>query len=204
MYRGKEIKKQKILEAAYQLFSENGYKKTKIVDIAAAAGIGKGTVYEYFDSKETLLISIFSSGVEEHLDSFKKVTECEMTQTEKLIELVNLETTCTREHGARMMKMSQMILDNSDGLSADFIKRMNEVWNRKYKFVHQILAKGIETGEFRNMNADMATVAIMGAVGSYLNLKYGVSILPDVVLPFDAKSFNIEELIGFLLEGIRI
>lgn len=43
-----------ILEAARQVFGNHGFYRTKIQDIADAAGIGKGTVYEYFASKQDL------------------------------------------------------------------------------------------------------------------------------------------------------
>ena len=43
-----------ILEAARQVFGDHGFYQTKIQDIADEAGIGKGTVYEYFESKQDL------------------------------------------------------------------------------------------------------------------------------------------------------
>ena len=52
--RDKSKKRQLIMEAALQVFVEHGYEKTKIIDVARTAGIGKGTVYEYLKSKEAL------------------------------------------------------------------------------------------------------------------------------------------------------
>jgi AcrR family transcriptional regulator len=46
---------EQILIAALQVFAENGYEKTTIAEVAKVAGIGKGTVYEYFENKEQLL-----------------------------------------------------------------------------------------------------------------------------------------------------
>ncbi|MHC1722993.1 MAG: TetR/AcrR family transcriptional regulator [Aminipila sp.] len=199
----KETKKQKILEAAYLLFSENGYKCTKISDIAAKAGIGKGTVYEYFESKESLLLSIVSSGVEAYLDKCKSVVESRATQTEKLLELIRIEDKQSEENGPRVVKMSQMILDTNDGMPNAFIKKMHKLWNQKYIFINQILVRGIENGEFKKMNTDMATVAIMGATEMYLNIKYGMCTISDVLLPFDAESFKRQELIEFILNGVQ-
>lgn len=44
-----------IVEAALKLFKEKGFSAVRIADIAREAGVGKGTVYEYFSSKEELL-----------------------------------------------------------------------------------------------------------------------------------------------------
>ncbi len=49
-------KHQAILNAASDAFAEHGFAKARIEDIAAKAGVGKGTVYEYFQSKEHLLL----------------------------------------------------------------------------------------------------------------------------------------------------
>src|SRR5260221_10681116 len=50
--------RQLIMESAQRLFLHYGYKKTTIDDIAQEAGIGKGTVYLYFDGKEEIMLTI--------------------------------------------------------------------------------------------------------------------------------------------------
>lgn len=55
----KEARKKQIYEAAINLFAQKGVTSTTIQDIADKAGIGKGTVYEYFTSKDELLTDIF-------------------------------------------------------------------------------------------------------------------------------------------------
>ena len=48
----KNKKRQDILDAAYELFTTKGFSNTTIMNIALKAGVGKGTFYLYFDSKE--------------------------------------------------------------------------------------------------------------------------------------------------------
>lgn len=55
----KEEKKEKILVAAITLFAQKGFEKTTINDISKEAGIGKGTVYEYFQNKEEMINESF-------------------------------------------------------------------------------------------------------------------------------------------------
>jgi AcrR family transcriptional regulator len=52
-------KKKRIVEAAAQVFALNGYSNAAVADIARQANIGKGTVYEYFQSKEDLFFAVF-------------------------------------------------------------------------------------------------------------------------------------------------
>ncbi|MDR1441751.1 MAG: TetR/AcrR family transcriptional regulator [Bifidobacteriaceae bacterium] len=47
-----------ILDAAQLLFSEKGYEATTVADILEAVGIGKGTFYHYFDSKDEVLEAV--------------------------------------------------------------------------------------------------------------------------------------------------
>jgi AcrR family transcriptional regulator len=55
----KQLKKIHIIKAASQVFAKKGFSGTVMADIAVQAGIGKGTVYEYFDSKEDLFFAVF-------------------------------------------------------------------------------------------------------------------------------------------------
>ena len=71
----KAAKRRKILEAAIVVFSDQGYHGTKMADIAVAAGMGKGTLYEYFPNKESLpkeIVNLFFEGSDKHLIEIKQ------------------------------------------------------------------------------------------------------------------------------------
>lgn len=55
-----EQRREAILQAARQLFSENGYEHSSMAEIAARVGVVEGTVYKYFDSKRELLLSVLT------------------------------------------------------------------------------------------------------------------------------------------------
>jgi AcrR family transcriptional regulator len=55
---GKAIIREKIVKAATESFSQTGYDKTKMEDIARRTGLSKGTLYLYFKSKEDLFLAI--------------------------------------------------------------------------------------------------------------------------------------------------
>jgi AcrR family transcriptional regulator len=55
----KKEKREKILEAAISVFAKKGMAKTKTADIAEAAQIGKGTIYEYYKSKAEIMEASF-------------------------------------------------------------------------------------------------------------------------------------------------
>jgi AcrR family transcriptional regulator len=58
-------KRDNIIRAAIQVFARKGYAAARIIDVALAAGIGKGTTYEYFSSKEDLFFAVFQQVMQE-------------------------------------------------------------------------------------------------------------------------------------------
>lgn len=53
-----EQRRREILDAALSLFSDTGFSDTTVEDIASSAGVAKGTIYIYFDSKEHILVAL--------------------------------------------------------------------------------------------------------------------------------------------------
>lgn len=66
--RDKLRNKEAILEAAVHLFAQKGFAETKLEDVAALAEFGKGTLYNYFENKDDLLLSAFDYAVENVLN----------------------------------------------------------------------------------------------------------------------------------------
>ena len=54
-------RRQDIIRAASRVFARKGYASTRIIDVAETASVGKGTIYEYFRSKEALFFAVFES-----------------------------------------------------------------------------------------------------------------------------------------------
>ena len=75
----KEKKKREIIDAAIRVFSRQGYRRTKINDIAGEAGVGKGTVYEYFKSKEDLFLHM-----SEHLFELYILRQIENLESDRM------------------------------------------------------------------------------------------------------------------------
>lgn len=57
----KDLRREQLLEAAARLFAQKGYHATRVAEIAEAAGIAKGTLYEYFPTKEELFYALLDS-----------------------------------------------------------------------------------------------------------------------------------------------
>jgi AcrR family transcriptional regulator len=85
-----DIKRQAILETAYQLFRTQGFDKTSISEITAQVGGSKATIYSHFHSKEELFVECIMAAVENYLSDTLK--ELDASQSNPGVALRNFGT----------------------------------------------------------------------------------------------------------------
>ena len=64
--RRKEARPQELLDAALTLFVEKGFAATRVEEVATLAGVSKGTLFLYFNSKEDLFKAVIRSNLADH------------------------------------------------------------------------------------------------------------------------------------------
>ena len=87
-----------ILDAARAVFSRDGYASSSVDDVAAEAGIAKGTVYLYFKSKEELYLAALLRDVKEFGDAARDEMEREPTLLEKIEAFLRIRLEYCRAH----------------------------------------------------------------------------------------------------------
>ncbi len=80
----RDQKKKLIMDTAMHLFASEGFYKTSISEIARKAGISKGLMYNYFESKDDLLLRIVTEGMEEMFGLFDTNQDGELSKEELL------------------------------------------------------------------------------------------------------------------------
>ena len=96
-----------ITVAAVNLFSEKGYEKTSIEDIARVAGIGKATIYTYFSTKEEIFMSYGDEELEDSFAQFKDPQFAEGKLIDQLLEFFMIKfrfITHNREFGRQLLR----------------------------------------------------------------------------------------------------
>lgn len=172
----KDIKRNKILDAAFKLFSDEGYENTKIADIAIEAGIGKGTVYEYFKSKDSLFVQVFQDKILSIYAEIASIVEKENTCEDKLKAAVLFELNNSNIFGNSKNIMPYVLGRSKNGSpiphNNDFFSVMHQLMVKKFEIIHSIISQGISTGEFKAVNTTMATTTLIGALNFYLAFHY--------------------------------
>lgn len=140
-------KRIKILEAALYLFSRKGYHRTRMREIAEHAGVGKGTIYEYFESKEDLFTSLIVhlfKALDEY--AFQKVKP-NMSASIKIKALV----TGYLELVENMPREAIMVMTEfwSEGIRNHLKFDFRDMYKKYLRITRKILEEGIKKGEFK-------------------------------------------------------
>jgi AcrR family transcriptional regulator len=86
-----QCKRLPIFEAAIKVFSEKGFEKTTVDEIANRAGIAKGTIYYNYGSKKNLFLSLIEEGIERLESAVKKEIDRRNTVRTKLEALITVQ-----------------------------------------------------------------------------------------------------------------
>ncbi|MGN1351022.1 MAG: TetR/AcrR family transcriptional regulator [Anaerovoracaceae bacterium] len=218
-------KRNRILDEAGKLFVRDGIDATKIIDIARASGVAKGTVYEYFDSKDEIVIEWIRSIVEDSRKSLQGLFDEELP-TRRRLEIfmehmleqssrirvtakILMDTRCTE----RLSKIPLATLSADSQNVNDIVedKLISFVFNSirfEIRFIKEILQKGIENGELKSgLNIDFVSYMIMSSI-PFLSIGKN-SVVPEDALALLAEKMGFEtfdwesrDLCGLILDGI--
>jgi len=158
-------KKTRIIEAAAHVFAQKGFGGTTIAEIAAQAEIGKGTIYEYFDSKEDLFFAVF--------EWFTKKTGAEITVSISALRgsaSERLEAICLSAMGS-VVEMKNLYSLAMEFWAASTSSKMRERFKQAFRqayadyrdIISSLIQDGIRAGEFRSdVDTDSVAAALVG------------------------------------------
>jgi len=160
-------KRRMILDAALELIREKGFEGTRIIDIADRAGIGKGTVYDYFSSKEEVIAASVQDVVDRDFRNiFDEVDQAEDFET-KLRRFLEVHCKILDLYGPFMVLFADLQMKNQEDTSDEIKKVVDEIRILHALRMRDMVARGIETGELREgLDVDRTTTYILSvAIG---------------------------------------
>jgi len=147
--RRKAERPREILQAALEVFSEHGFTATRLDDIANRAGVTKGTIYVYFESKEELFLATVKEQTEpvfQHLAALLEHPEG------PAIEMLRRHLLFAAKHmidDSRGCGITRIILTEGHRFPAVVDRWYVEVLGPALKAMGDILQYGVDRGEFR-------------------------------------------------------
>ena len=151
-------RKSQILDAALETFTEKGFHKTRMSDIAETSGLSKGSLYWYFDSKDAIILKLINRvfGFE-----IKDLTAL-LTDDHSAEERLYIYTERSGQDIIKMLKWMPLIYDFlALAFRQETIKKtIQRYYNKNLGLLVTLIQQGIDAGEFLPGSALEAAYAI--------------------------------------------
>jgi AcrR family transcriptional regulator len=167
-------KQKRILQAAQDLFGRHGFKRVAIDEIAKKAGVSKGTVYNFAESKDELYFRV----AEEELAQWVAEAESRLDFTKPADELLLSAGLYSFEYLDNRPMLRQFLVEDLDYSMEVWVKKLDHIRRKCSANSAKILEHGIRQGSFRaDLDVDNTALVLQDILIHALILKYrrGVS-----------------------------
>ncbi len=126
----KEAKRQLLIHAAIQMFAQKGFHETKMQDIADYAAVGKGTLYEYFETKEDLFLAVYDSWIDEYEADMLRQSERLLDPVFKASALIETTVAFYEKHADHAAILLEFWAHAIRSQNPHFLNRIREMKSR--------------------------------------------------------------------------
>ena len=186
-----ERRKKTILRAAVRVLNKKEYSDCPIEEIAKIAGIGKGTVYLYFRSKEELYLSIILNVAGEMKDIVESISSGGGTAREKVLKIFGQLAEYMKKHE----RLIAAVGEEAKPAHFRWHDRLRRSFDGIKKIFQKIIEDGIAAGEFKKCSA-----GLMSSVFFSLTMAVGRFSRRNSNYPVDGI---VKEVSEFFIEGIK-
>jgi len=149
----------RILDAAMDVFSNNGYHTSRMDDIVDEASVSKGSIYFHFPNKERLFLAL--------VDQFSDLIDRNVTEAiaeEEGIQKVAVAVETVLATFAKYRRPTKILLVQAVGLGSVFEKKRQEVHDRFASMIEDFLNEAVKAGDIQGVNTKITAHAWMGAI----------------------------------------
>ena len=158
--RRKEARPAELLEAALALFVEKGFAATRSEEVAKAAGVSKGTLYLYFPSKEELLKAVIQHFLGTEIEAGEQEAAAAEGPTAQVMEQL-LVTWWTRIYEGPASGVFKLVITEIRNFPEIGDFWVEHVVAPGEAIVSGLLRRGIERGEFKEVDVAFATHSML-------------------------------------------
>ena len=196
--RRKDARPAEILDAALAVFAEKGYAATRMVDIAQRAGVTKGTIYLYFESKDLVFRSLVQESIGATIQAVTEAAGRFEGSAADLLRLILRGIGGFVREGDRVV-LPKIIIAEAGNFPAlaEFYRR--EVIDRGLGLLTSVIARGVKRGEFRAVVPEHAARLCIGPL--LVAVFWRTTFAKFDTVPYDLDGL-IETHIEVLLRGL--
>ena len=193
-----EERPKQILLSAIDVFAEHGIAGAKLEEIAVRAGVSKGTIYLYFNSKEELFREVVRQLLAPSIAEFEKLMAdgTSLDQVERYLR--NAWAHLAHSRGAAWLRLVTLELHKYPDLAAFYFE---EVIAKSNRALAEVLQRGMDRGEVRRADP-AATVSMIKSV-LLMQVMWTQSVHPAALSAHFSTEQVIDQIVEFVLQAIR-
>lgn len=197
--RRKEARPGELTAAALDLFVEKGYAATRLDDVAARAGVSKGTLYLYFDGKAALFKAVVREGILPALAEGESLVAGYAGHSDDLLrEVVG---GMWRQIGSqRIGGIPKLVIAEARNFPEIARFYHEEVILRGTAMIRAVIARGIARGEFRPLDPDVAVHIVIAPGLMRMIMRHSIDCC--AIARIDDDSY-FAEYFDIMLRGLR-
>ena len=193
-----EERPHQILLAAIEVFAEHGIAGAKLEEIASRAGLSKGTIYLYFESKEDLFREVVRQIIVPRIVDVERALD-EGTPTEQLERYVRLQWAHFDHPGTSgWIRLVLTELHKHPDLAEFYY---GEVIAASNQCLGDVIRRGVEAGEFRTVDT-VATVSMVKSI-LLMHVLWSQAPLPQTIASKYPRGASIDAIVDFVLHALR-
>lgn len=161
--RRKEARPGELLDAALDLFVAKGFAATRVEEVAAKAGVSKGTLFLYFKSKEDLFEAVVRENIGNQITQGFAEIESYDGPTTDILKFA-MFAWWERVGNTKASGISKLVMSEASNFPTLANFYQENVVKPGRQLIQAILQRGVDRGEFRPLNMDYAVFSVIAPV----------------------------------------
>ena len=198
--RRKEARPGELLDAALDLFVEKGFAATRAEEVAARAGVSKGTLFLYFPSKEELFKAVVRENISGRFTEWAQEFAVFQGSTSDMLRHCMM-TWWQRIGATKASGITKLIMSEARNFPELAAFYQQEVVAPGHALIRRMLQRGMDSGEFRVLDLEYAVFSITAPMTFLIMMKHSMGACVPQGYPLDPERY-IQSQANNLLHGL--
>ncbi len=147
----KALSRRRILDAAREVFFRDGFMLANLDEVAQQAGVAKGTLYRYFESKADLYVAVLAENGKAFTDKMREVAGQDQSSMENVLAIADFYL----DHWLHHSDYFQIFwaVDNESligGLPKEALAEVSKLWESSLSILNDVIQQGVDRGELES------------------------------------------------------
>jgi TetR/AcrR family transcriptional regulator len=198
--RRKEARPGELLDAALDLFVEKGFAATRAEEVAARAGVSKGTLFLYFPSKEELFKAVVRENISGRFQEWNQEFEQFEGDTPDMLRYC-MKIWWDRIGAGKASGITKLMISEARNFPELAAFYHHEVVAPAQQLIRRILQRGVDRGEFQVLDMDYAIFSVTAPMVFLVMMKHSLGACVPLEYPLDPQRY-VTSQVETLLAGL--